>query len=781
MTVYLVGAGPGDPGLLTRRGAALLARADVVLHDRLVSPGVLDLVPPDAEVIDVGKDPGARASGAARQDEIGRLLVEHGRRAAVVVRLKGGDPFLFGRGGEEVRDSRPGRDPLGGRARRDLCLRRPGGGGYPGDPARPGVVGDGGDRSGGRPRRSEAPGGPEWEILARAGGTLVILMGMANRAAIADALVRGGRSPETPVAVIARGTTPAQQVVRTTLAGLGAVDLGSPAVIVVGPVAALASALAAPAGVGAWPADWPGARWSSPGRAAGPTGSLDALERAGAHVLELPLTEQVDPADGGAALRAAAADVHDVRLGRLHLGQRGRPIHGRLRDARALGPDAGGGGRAGYGGRAAPRGRRARPGPGRAQRRRAGRRVPVAPRAPTHAVLFPSADIAPEHVPRSAAGEGLVGATCRGVPHGGVRRTRAGVARARSPRPTRSTFTATSAVDAFLALRTPTVHPSPLPANCAASGRRRPPPARAAGLAGVARGAGGLGRRHRRRAGRPLRTGSGRGLVGWGHGRDHAGRLCRRLSRATPAPAAPHAGVAAPGGRDPPRASTTSWLHSSCARGSTRRCPSPPCRARCSTRSTRSSSRPSGWSRSASPALILFGVPATKDAAGSGAWDPDGIVQVALRALRDAVGDELVLMADLCLDEYTDHGHCGVLGPSGEVRNDATLELYQRVALRPGRCGADVVAPSGMMDGQVAAIRARPRRRRPRAGRRPGLRGQVRLGPLRSLPRGGRRHHRRRGRPPRLPAGPEQRAARRSPRSRSTWPRAPTWSWSSRP
>ena len=106
------------------------------------------------------------------------------------------------------------------------------------------------------------------------------------------------------------------------------------------------------------------------------------------------------------------------------------------------------------------------------------------------------------------------------------------------------------------------------------------------------------------------------------------------------------------------------------------------------------------------PGLILFGVPVRKDAVGSGAYDPDGIVQVALRSVRDAVGDELVLMADLCLDEYTDHGHCGVLGPDGEVRNDPTLELYQRIALAQAAAGADVVAPSGMMDGQVAAIRA---------------------------------------------------------------------------
>ena len=106
------------------------------------------------------------------------------------------------------------------------------------------------------------------------------------------------------------------------------------------------------------------------------------------------------------------------------------------------------------------------------------------------------------------------------------------------------------------------------------------------------------------------------------------------------------------------------------------------------------------------PGLILFGVPSRKDAEGSGAWDPQGVVQVALRAVRDAVGDELVLMSDLCLDEYTDHGHCGILGPSGEVLNDPTLELYQRVAVAQAGAGADVVAPSGMMDGQVAAIRA---------------------------------------------------------------------------
>ena len=106
------------------------------------------------------------------------------------------------------------------------------------------------------------------------------------------------------------------------------------------------------------------------------------------------------------------------------------------------------------------------------------------------------------------------------------------------------------------------------------------------------------------------------------------------------------------------------------------------------------------------PAVILFGIPSAKDPEGSEAWNPDGVVQVALRDLRDEVGDDVVLMADLCVDEYTDHGHCGILDGHGSVDNDATLELYRRAAVAQADAGADVCAPSGMMDGQVAAIRA---------------------------------------------------------------------------
>tara|TARA_B100000427_G_scaffold284985_1_gene258171 strand:+ start:630 stop:1607 length:978 start_codon:yes stop_codon:yes gene_type:complete len=105
------------------------------------------------------------------------------------------------------------------------------------------------------------------------------------------------------------------------------------------------------------------------------------------------------------------------------------------------------------------------------------------------------------------------------------------------------------------------------------------------------------------------------------------------------------------------------------------------------------------------PGLVLFGIPEKKDAKGSEAWNPNGIVQLALNDLRSELDDEMVLIADLCVDEYTDHGHCGIVKSDGTVDNDATLELYQQIAIAQAEAGAHVTAPSGMMDGQVQAIR----------------------------------------------------------------------------
>ena len=105
------------------------------------------------------------------------------------------------------------------------------------------------------------------------------------------------------------------------------------------------------------------------------------------------------------------------------------------------------------------------------------------------------------------------------------------------------------------------------------------------------------------------------------------------------------------------------------------------------------------------PGVILFGIPKSKDEVGSGAWDPDGIVQVALKDLKENFGEEMTLIADLCVDEYTSHGHCGILSQDGTVDNDATLEIYNQTALAQADAGADICAPSGMMDGQVSSIR----------------------------------------------------------------------------
>nr|MDA8290832.1 uroporphyrinogen-III C-methyltransferase [Actinomycetota bacterium] len=234
MTVYLVGAGPGDPGLLTVRGAELLRSADVVLHDRLVAPDVLTLVRGDALRIDVGKRPGTGTPGAdRRQHDIGRLLVEHGRTSAVVVRLKGGDPFVFGRGSEEVEILEEAGIPWQVVPGVTSALGVLGAVGIPathrGLASSVTVVAGRTRDPGDAPRTGHEP---NWEALAHTGGTLVVLMGMGSRAAISAALLGAGRAADTPVAVVQDGTTPAQRVVRTTLSGLPDVDLGAPAVIV---------------------------------------------------------------------------------------------------------------------------------------------------------------------------------------------------------------------------------------------------------------------------------------------------------------------------------------------------------------------------------------------------------------------------------------------------------------------------------------------------------------------------------------------------------------------
>ena len=230
MTVHLVGAGPGDPELLTLRAARLIGEAEVIVHDSLVDESILGLARTDAEIIDVGKKPGRPTP----QELINALLVHLGSEGRNIVRLKGGDPFVFGRGGEEAEALQS--------AGLDFSVV-PGVSSSIGAPAAAGIpvthrgVSVGFTVVTGH-REKGGSSSINWEALAQVGGTIVVLMGVAERAAIARRLIDGGLGGSTPVAAIRFGTRPVQQVVRTTLEGLGSTPLESPSTIVIGAVAA---------------------------------------------------------------------------------------------------------------------------------------------------------------------------------------------------------------------------------------------------------------------------------------------------------------------------------------------------------------------------------------------------------------------------------------------------------------------------------------------------------------------------------------------------------------
>ena len=229
MSVALVGAGPGDPGLLTLRAARLLAEAEVVVHDALVGDGVLAMIPEAAERIDVGKRPGRPTP----QEMISTLLVELGRQDKRVVRLKGGDPFVFGRGGEEAAALADAGVPFEVVPGISSSVAAPAAAGIPvthrGVSAAFTVV---------TGHRREGEPDVDWRSLGAVGGTIVVLMGVSQRAMIAAELLAGGLEPTTPVAAIESATTDAQVVGRWTLDELAAADIRPPAVIVIGAVAA---------------------------------------------------------------------------------------------------------------------------------------------------------------------------------------------------------------------------------------------------------------------------------------------------------------------------------------------------------------------------------------------------------------------------------------------------------------------------------------------------------------------------------------------------------------
>jgi uroporphyrinogen III methyltransferase/synthase len=325
VTVFLVGAGPGDPGLLTVRGAEVLREADVVIYDRLSAAALLDLAPPEAERISVGKAP-RRADMS--QTEINSLLVERGKAGQRVVRLKGGDPFVFARGGEEAAALLAAGVPFEVVPGITSAIAAPAYAGIPvtlrhsstsvtfvtghEDPA----TGD--------------EGTVDWEAVARVGGTIVVLMGVARIAQIADRLMAGGRSPDTPVASVTWGTRPDQRTVRATLGTVGACHLDAPATIVIGEVAAQDLA---------WFEQRPlfGKRVVVT-RARSQASALSSrLAALGASVIELPTIVIDDPPDGGAALRRATANVGQYDWVVLTSANGAQRLLACLHDARALG------------------------------------------------------------------------------------------------------------------------------------------------------------------------------------------------------------------------------------------------------------------------------------------------------------------------------------------------------------------------------------------------------------------------------------------------------------
>ena len=237
MTVYLVGAGPGDPGLLTVRARELIEAADVILYDRLIPPGVLDGV--RAELVYVGKQGGGPQMP---QEEIDRLLVQYGTGGRTVVRLKGGDPFVFGRGGEEALVLRAAGIPYEVVPGITAGIAAPA---YAGVPVTHRELASGVAFVTGHENPAKPETALDWPALAAFPGTLVFYMGVKALPRIASQLIAGGRSPSEPVAVVERGTLPGQKTVLSTLSEVGSVEgIRAPAITLVGPVAALREQIA---------------------------------------------------------------------------------------------------------------------------------------------------------------------------------------------------------------------------------------------------------------------------------------------------------------------------------------------------------------------------------------------------------------------------------------------------------------------------------------------------------------------------------------------------------
>lgn len=327
--VYLVGAGPGDPGLITARGLALLRAADAVVHDRLVAPELLREARGDAEIHDVGKVPGKHSRG--RQREISRLLVALARQGKMVVRLKGGDPFVFGRGGEEAEACAEAGVPFEVVPGVTSPVAVPA---YAGIPLTHRSVASSFAVVTGHEDPARAETRIDWQHLA-AIDTLVILMGIESLPIVTENLLRHGRSPATPVAIISRGTYPEQETLVTTLGaireGVEDISLRAPATIVVGEVVRLRDQIR-------WFDNRPlhGVRVLLPRTREKPSTLADHLAALGAHVTQAPAWTRMVLAEPDRALdlltRSQAVLFTDATTVEVLLGC----LAGCGRDVRAL-------------------------------------------------------------------------------------------------------------------------------------------------------------------------------------------------------------------------------------------------------------------------------------------------------------------------------------------------------------------------------------------------------------------------------------------------------------
>jgi len=233
-TVYLVGAGPGDPGLLTLKGKEVLSRADVVVHDYLAGPALLDFAPPTTELIYVGKQSGDHT---LPQNDINDLLIAKARQGKTVVRLKGGDPFVFGRGGEEAISLHEANIPFEIVPGVTAGIAAPA---YAGIPVTHRGLTSTLTFITGHEDPTKDQSDIHWPALAAGNGTLVFYMGVKNLPQIVDKLIQHGRTPDTPVALVRWGTLPIQTIVTGTLTSIvdnaRQANLTPPCIIVVGPV-----------------------------------------------------------------------------------------------------------------------------------------------------------------------------------------------------------------------------------------------------------------------------------------------------------------------------------------------------------------------------------------------------------------------------------------------------------------------------------------------------------------------------------------------------------------